>query len=213
MPRIHEFPNMAFQFSIDVFFMTYERSTPTRVRASSYWLLRTNCDLTLPCSQWYSNNSLTSAMMGVFTPQKLASVISKALFSMNPVVKYVLAHNCMKVFSRHTHTHTSKCTILSIRQFQLTDKQVCRMEMPLFVDLNKDTCRSFFWFEYACYHSPASSQSFTEHCYDWLWASLIAQLVKSQTRLSNLHDWMPQVPGIWDNQEYRLQRQTDEKDM
>lgn len=41
----YEFPNMAFQFSIDVFFMTYERSTPTRVRASSYWLLRTNCDL------------------------------------------------------------------------------------------------------------------------------------------------------------------------
>ena len=33
MPRIHEFPNMAFQFSIDVLFMTYEGSTPTRVKS------------------------------------------------------------------------------------------------------------------------------------------------------------------------------------
>ena len=44
-------------------------------------------------------------MMGVFTPQKLVNVTIRALFSMNPVVKYVLAHNCMKVFSRHTYTH------------------------------------------------------------------------------------------------------------
>ena len=55
-------------------------------------------------------------MMGVFTPQKLANVTVRVLFSMNPVVKYVLAHNCMKVFSRHTHTH--------IHIYYLIDKTV-----------------------------------------------------------------------------------------
>ena len=57
-------------------------------------------------------------MMGVFTPQKLANVTIRALFSMNPVVKYVLAHNCIKVFSRHTHTHTH------VHVYYLIDKTV-----------------------------------------------------------------------------------------